>query len=292
MTSVLLYACVVLIWGSSWILLKLQVGFVSPEASVVYRFMIAAALMFAWVRINRIPVRFDISHHIFFALQGAFIFCTNYVLFYHAANYLTSGLLAVVFSTASAMVVLINALLYRKKPQWVVFIGSLTGVAGIGAIFWPEISGLTGQQNASLGLILSVLGTLCFSIGSLISHRNQNQGISVRGSTAWAMFYGALLLNVYILLSGIEYRFDPSFPYVSALICLAIFGSVIAFVAYFSLLGRIGTEKAAYATVLFPIVALGISTIFEGYQWTTMAIIGLGLTLIGNILVLRGREAG
>ncbi len=286
MTDGLLYLAVVVIWGTTWIMIKFQLGVVPPEVSVAYRFAIAALLMFAWVTLRRLPLRFSLRDHLFIALQGALIFSTNFVLFYLAALDLATGLLAVVFSTASIMTLLFTAVLRRRPPLLRALLGALLGSCGIALVFWPEIAGFSLASGTGLGLLLSLGGTVSFSLGGLVAARNQAAGLSVRGSTAWAMAYGTLLLSLFVMVRGASFTFDPALPYVGSLLYLAVFGSVIAFACYFALLGRIGAERSAYATVLFPIVALTISTLFEGYHWSATALAGVLLILAGNLLVL------
>jgi len=288
MTDGFLYLAVVVIWGTTWIMITFQLGVVPPEVSVAYRFAIAAALMFAWVGLRGLPLRFSPRDHLFIALQGALIFCTNFALFYLAALELTTGLLAVVFSTASIMTLLLTAVLRRRTPPLRALLGALLGSCGIVLVFWPEFAGVSLASGAGLGVLMSLGGTLSFSLGGLVAARNHAAGLSVRGSTAWAMAYGTLLLSLFVMARGESFTFDPTLRYVGSLLYLAAFGSVIAFGCYFALLGRIGPERSAYATVLFPIVALIISTLFEDYQWTAAALSGVALTLAGNLLVLSG----
>jgi len=286
MTDGLLYLAVVLIWGTTWIMISFQIGVVPPEVSVAYRFAIAAALMFAWAGLRGLPLRFAPRDHLFIALQGALIFCTNFVLFYLAALDLATGLLAVVFSTASIMTLLFSALWQRRPPPVRGLLGAVLGSCGIALVFWPEVAGFSLASGAGLGLLLSLGGTVSFSLGGLVAARNQAAGLSVRGTTAWAMAYGTALLSLFVVVRGADFTFDPALSYVGSLLYLAVFGSVIAFACYFALLGRIGAERSAYATVLFPIVALIISTLFEGYHWSAAALVGVALTLAGNLLVL------
>lgn len=286
MTNLVLYLAVVLVWGSSWIMMRFQIGVVPVEASIIYRYVMAAALMFAWALVYRLPLRFSLRDHGFIALQGALIFCINYFLFYHAAAYLTTGLIAVVMSTASIMTMLITAILSRRWPALRVLLGAVCGAVGIAVIFWPELTGFVSGETSGLGLALSIGATASFSVGGMIAARNQAAGFSVRGSTAWAMAYGVALLAVFAAIQGTDFSFDPSPVYVSSLLYLAVLGSVVAFACYFALLARIGAERSSYATVLFPVVALTLSTVFEGYHWTPQAVFGVGLTLAGNILVL------
>ena len=134
-----------------------------------------------------------------------------------------------------------------------------------------------------------ILGTLSFCLGNMISASNQRAGIPVTPATTWGMAYGTLFLGLFALLKGNSFAIDYSFTYLGSLIYLAIIASVVAFGSYLTLLGRIGSARTGYATVIFPVVALTVSTIFEGYQWTGVAFAGLLLVMTGNVLMLRRR---
>lgn len=287
MTTVWLYTTVVLIWGSAWIMVKGQIGVVPAEVSVAYRIGIAAAIMFGWALFKKLPLRFSLKNHLFMIMQGALIFSTNFFLFYLATAHLTTGLIAVICSSASAMTILLNALLYRRKPSKPIFLGAVLGVAGIGIIFHRQLAEFSFQSGAGLGLLLSLAGTFCFSLGSIVSSRNRMAGLPICGNMGWAMLYGVVLLCIFVILQGKHFTFDFSLSYIYSLAYLAIVASVISFAAYFALLSRISTEQATYTTVLFPVVALTLSTFFEGYQWTISTVLGVMLIIAGNTLVLR-----
>lgn len=287
MTNFLLYAAVVLIWGSSWIMIPHQVGVVPVGASVAYRLVIAALLFFGWAAVKRQPLRFSFQDHLFMALQGALIFSTNFFLLYMATDHLATGMISVVFSTASAMILLFNAVKLRKLPAMRMVTGVGLGICGISIIFWPAVSSFNFSSGAGLGMLLAIGGTTSFSLGSLVAARNQAAGLSTHGSTAWGMLYGVALLSIFLTCNGDYFAFDPSWPYVASLLYLALVGSVAGFASYFTLLRRIKPERAAYVTVLFPVVALILSTLFESYQWTGAACLGVVLTLSGNVFVLK-----
>lgn len=290
MINLLLYAIVVLVWGSSWLAIKYQLGVVPPEVSVIYRFCIAGSVMLAWVVMLRLPLQFSRRDHLFIALQGALIFCINYTLFYHAAAYLTTGLIAVIMSTAPIMTMLINAVLWRRGPSLQMLFGAVLGAVGIAIIFQPELAGFLSGEGSIVGVVLSLAATASFSAGGVVSARNQGAGLSVRGSTAWAMLYGVVLLSLFAATQQSEFTFDPRPLYAGSLVFLAIVSTVIGFACYFALIGRIGTERSAYSAVLFPVVALTMSTVFESYQWSAMALFGVAFTLLGNVLVLTSRR--
>jgi drug/metabolite transporter (DMT)-like permease len=164
--------------------------------------------------------------------------------------------------------------------------GGALGLAGLVAMFWPEIAG--GASAATLrGLAYALGGTLCFSCGNLLSARLQALGEIPAFTNAWGMATGTAVLALGCLVTGVAPAFDPSPAYVGAWLYLAIPGSVVGFTAYLMLVGRLGPERAAYCTVLFPLVALGISSVVEGYRWTPSALAGLVLVMAGNVLVFR-----
>jgi drug/metabolite transporter (DMT)-like permease len=217
--------------------------------------------------------------------QGLCLFSFNFVCFMNASETLASGLAAVVFSSANLWNALLARLIHGRRLAPNVLAGSVLGLAGLAVLFWPELQ--EGHHASLPGLGWAVLGTLCFSCGNLLSASLQSMGWRPAQTNAWGMLAGTLLLSGYALVAGLPWRFDASWTYAGSLLYLAIPGSVIAFTAYLTLVGRMGPEKAAYATVLFPIVALSISALFEGYAWTPLAVCGLLLVMLGNLLVFR-----
>lgn len=284
------YILTVFIWGTTWIAIKYQLGVVAIEASIVYRFALAGLVLFVILGITRrldpIPAR----HQPFVLLQALCLFSCNFICFYIATRYVPSGIVSVVFSAATIFN-LVNALLFHgRKPAPRILTGAAFGLAGITCLFQDTLTSASLDQNTATGLALALLGTWFFSAGNLVSARNQKHGLSVASVNAWAMLYGAGIVSLFAFARGVPFTFDPSPVYVSALVYLAIPGSVIGFTAYLTVVHRLGPEKAAYMTVLFPVVALTISTLFEGYHLTPLAGVGLAGILFGNILVLAKRR--
>ena len=287
MRSVALYAVTVLIWGTSWMAIIYQLGVVDPMVSVAYRFILAAVIMHGLCWVRRQPMRFSRRDHCFLALQGASLFALNYWLFYNAELHIASGLAAVVFSTIIVWNILIGAVWIRHPLDRRVLLGAGLGLCGIALVFWPEVQDFEANETGLYGLGLSIVATMLASLGNIASARNQQAGISVLSSNAWAMTYGAGLMVLLALVSGKPFDFLATPLYVGALLYLSVFASVIAFWSYLTLVGEIGPDRAAYATLLFPLVALGLSTVFEDYVWTLPAIIAVCLILGGNLLTLR-----
>lgn len=287
MQNFIFYTLTVVIWGSTWLAIKFQLGTVDPMVSVAYRFTLAAVVLMVWCAIRRLRMAFTLNDHLFMALQGTFLFALNYWLFYAAELYLTSGLAAVIFSTI-LILNMINGAIFLKAPfDPKVIVGGALGLCGILLVFKPELTDFRWQGDAFLGIMLSLGATLLASFGNIISARNQKHGLPVMQTNAWGMAYGAALMLILSFATGKSFNFDPSAGYVMALIYLALFGSIVAFGCYLTLIGRIGADRAAYATLLFPIVALLISTVWEDYQWSLEAISGVGLILSGNFLMLK-----
>ncbi|MBU2393873.1 MAG: DMT family transporter, partial [Gammaproteobacteria bacterium] len=224
--------------------------------------------------------------HGWMALQGLFLFCLNYLLIYLATSDLTSGLIAVVFSSIVLMNILNGALFFGRPVDTKTLLGALLGIVGIAFVFWPELAGLETNGSAFWGLILSIAGTYIASLGNMLSSKNQQQQLPVVQTNVFGMAYGAGVMAIVALTQGIMPVFNTSVSFSLSLLYLSLFGSVLAFGAYLTLVGRIGPAKAAYTMVLFPIVALGISTWFENYHWSWSALIGVGVVALGNLIIL------
>ena len=284
MSTSVLYSLTVLIWGSSWLAIHFQIGVVPPEIAIVYRFVLASTLLVVWCLARGISLRIASRHHPYLALLGFSLFSLNYLLFYYAAFDLATGLLAVIFSTMTVMNIFNSALFLNHRIQKKTVVAVIFGLTGMGLVFWPELATSRAQAVGAIGM--SLVATYLASIGNIVSARNQKHGISVASANAIGMAYGALFLSAFSFLSGAPFVIDTSISFIGSLLFLALFASAIAFGCYLTLVGRIGPENAAYATVLFPIVALALSTWFESYAWQGRTLIGVGLVLMGNVIVL------
>ena len=280
-----LYLVTVLIWGTTWIAIKLQLGAVAVEASILYRFSLAALVMVAALTLLRRWQPLRPRDHLFCVLQGACLFCFNFYCFYTATGYISSGLASVIFSLATIANALNGWWIFGNRPGFRVVAGSLVGVAGVVAMFWPELTADQLDADVVRGAGLAVLGTLLFSFGNMVSMRQRKQHIAVEVANGWSMLYGVVMLLLIGWVQGVEYRFDLSGAYIGSLLYLAIPGTVIAFTTYLLLVARIGPDKAAYSTVMFPAIALSVSTFYEGFVWHQPAVLGFLLVLLGNLLI-------
>jgi drug/metabolite transporter (DMT)-like permease len=282
-----LYVITVLIWGSTWLAIEYQLGVVEPEVSIAYRYAAAALVLFAWCRLRGLPLRFGVKDHVYFVLLGLLLFCLNYIFAYRAQVHITSALAAIAFSTMLWMNIILSRVFFGTRATSRVLIGALLGIVGIVVLFAPQIESITITDSVFFGSILALGGALTASFGNMLSQSAQKRALPVVATNTWGMFYGAILTGVVALVSGHEFNFDATFTYITSLAYLAVFGSVIAFGAYLTLLGRIGAHKAGYVTVMFPVVAVILSMAFEGLQLSGTIVTGTALVLLGNLLVLK-----
>lgn len=288
--NALLYGLVVAIWGTTWIAIFLQQGSVAAPVSIFWRFAVASLTMIvvlvALKRLRRITLR----DHLFCLLQGCCVFCFNFWCFYTAAAWINTGLESVIFSMAVLYNAINSFLFFGQRPPARFWTAALLGLLGIVTLFWDDLLHSGWSRELLLGIGLSALGTYGFSLGNMISLRHQRRGLETMTTNAWAMLYGTLVMGAIALARGDSFVPEWTVSYLGALLYLALFGSVIAFGAYFTLVGRIGPGKAAYSTLLFPLVALSISTVYEGYVWQMNGVLGLLLILTGNLVMFAKPE--
>jgi drug/metabolite transporter (DMT)-like permease len=248
-----LFAGTVLIWSTTWLALKFQLGMVDPQVSIVWRFAIAAPLMFLVCRLARAPIVFPLRMHVRFALLGVFLYSTNFILFYNAGHYVVSGLIAVMFSLASLTNIALSVLFLGEPLRLRVTLGAALGLCGISLMFWHEIGGSALGTGPLIGLVVGFLGCVSFSTGNILATRVQRDGVSVLATNAWGVTYGVGVNVIVALFAGSAFIIEPTARYVISLLWLAIPGSVLAFWMYIALLGRIGPDRAGYTAVLAPL---------------------------------------
>ncbi|MBW2677237.1 MAG: EamA family transporter [Deltaproteobacteria bacterium] len=289
MINFLLYTTATLIWGSTWLGIKLQLTQVPPILSVGYRFCLASFLLLLFCLFTGKKLRFRMRDQFFMAVQGFTLFGLGYCMSYLATSYLTSGLVAVVYTTM-LMGNILNLKLFMRQPvAWRAFWGGMLGLSGICIIFWHDLAGLTATRGM-IGLGMGLLGAYLSSLGNVVGSRNAKVGIPVTQANVYGMAYGGLLTLFIHFASGGALVMDWSFGYLGPMLYLTLFGSIIAFGCYMLLIGRIGAEYAAYVTLLMPIIALLLSTLFEEYHWSMNAVLGIVIVLAGNLVTLTSAE--
>lgn len=285
MMNLALFAATVLIWGTTWIAIAFQLGPVPVLTSIFYRFALAAVLMLPGLALLRLLTPVPWREHRFILLQGVFLFSMNFICFYNATRFIPSGLVSVIFSLATIYNAVNARLIFGERIRPRALLATLMGAAGLGLLFAPEFSGHAVGADTLTGMALAALGTLFFSLGNMVSRRNSAAGIPPMTTNAWGMAYGALILLAIMAATGTPFVAPQSPRYLAALAYLSVVGSILGFTTYLMMVARMGTGRAAYATVMFPVIALMASALWEGFAWTPLAVAGLALTLAGNAVM-------
>jgi drug/metabolite transporter (DMT)-like permease len=285
------FLLITLIWGSTWIVITDQLGQVPPAWSVAYRFAIGAAAMFVYARSTGASLRIGREGHGLALLFGFPQFCLNYNLVYAAEQHVTSGLVAVVFALLIVPNSLFAWLFLKQKATRGFLLGSAVALAGVALLFLQEYRAGGGQSgDVAAGTALALAATLAASISNVMQASERLRRRPVAAMLAWGMFYGALAdVALAWLLFGAP-TIETRLGYWVSLLYLAVAASALAFACYYQVIRAIGPARAAYSSVLIPILAMGLSTLFESYHWSAAAVAGGVLTLIGLVLALRARR--
>ncbi len=291
MSNLHLFVVCVLIWGTTWLAITFQLGRVAPDVSVFYRFLLASVLVFAYCRARRLPLRYGLREHAWIALLGVLMFSVSYIFVYYAEGHVVSGLVAVGYSASPLLGMLGMRLFFGTPMTRRVAAGSALGIAGIALVFLPEFGRLQGPGSPVLGAAFTAIAVVVSTLGSMVAHRNQAAHLPLWQSLAWGMLYGAMFSLAVTLAAGKTLAFEATPAYVLSLLYLAVLGSVVAFAGYLTLLARIGAARAGYIGVMVPIVALVISAAFESFRWHALTLAGIAVSVLGNIVILRGKRA-
>ncbi len=282
------FLLVSLIWGSTWLIIRDQISIVPSSWSVTYRFIVAAAGMFALGAVMKNSLYLSRSGHGMAMIIGAVQFAVNFNLVYAAEHHVTSGLVAVLF----ALLIIPNAVLGKfwlgKTVSKTFLVGAGIACIGVGLLVLREYrASPMGASDVLIGTGLTVAAVTSASIANVMQATDRMKIYPITTILAWSMLYGVIGNGSWSLITEGAPSFDPRASYLGGVLYLGIFGSVVTFPLYFKLIREIGPAKAAYTSVFIPVVAMLLSTIFEGYQWTGLAAGGAVLAMIGLLISMQ-----
>ena len=282
MMNFMLFTSTVIIWGTTWIAIAWQIGPVDVVVSIFYRFALAGVVfLFGLLLLGRLKLP---NQWRFVVLQALCLFSFNFICFYQATSMMHSGLVSVIFSLATIFNAINARIFFGDKIRPQTILAGLIGATGLVLLFWRDLT-INFNTDVIQGVGWATTGTLFFSIGNMMSRKNSMYGVNPITANSWGMCIGAIILVTIAGVTGANFAIPNSPTYIWALIYLAIIGSVVGFSTYLMMVARIGSDRAAYTTVLFPVVALIMSTLFEGFEWHTTAFLGIAFTIIGNLVM-------
>lgn len=284
-------ALVTIIWGSTWLVIRDQLGVVPPSWSVAYRFLTAGLAMLAVALWRRERMTLDARGWGFAAALGMFQFCLNFNFVYRAEGYITSGLVAVLF----ALLVVPNAVFgrvflgQRLGTQFIV--GSVIGMGGVGLLMLHELrADVSGTGATALGFLFTGAAILSASAANIMQANETAKRYPMATMLGWSMLIGVAFNAAFALATVGGPAFDWRVGYILGVLYLGIAGSAVAFTLYFGVIRVIGPAKAAYSGVAVPVIAMLLSTAFEGYRWSPLALAGAVLAGVGLVIALRARR--
>jgi len=285
------FAIITLIWGSTWFVIKDQLHVVPASWSVTYRFAVAGLTMLVWAAMRKDRLGLDARGLAFAAALGVSQFVLNYNLVYISEEYITSGVVAVVY----ALLLVPNAVLARlflgQRMGRQLILGSVVAIAGVALLFLHEARlSATGAHQALIGIGIALAGLLFASIANVMQAARVAKAYPMATMLGWAMLIGAGLDGVYSLATVGPPVLEMRWGYLAGIVYLGVIGSGIAFSLYFELIRTIGPTKAAYTGVAIPVIAMLLSTLFEGYRWSLLAVAGAVLALAGLVIALKARR--
>ncbi len=284
------FAGCTLIWGSTWFVIRTQLGDVPPSWSVTWRFALGAAVMLLLCLFTGKSLRLTAAQHGFALLVAVTQFVLNFNLVYRSELYVTSGLISLTFAFLLVPNSLFGALFLGQRLTARFLLGSLIGLGGVGLLFAPDLA-RPGGADFGHGLLLAFAGVLSASIANVLQATPRGRAMPLEAGLAWAMLWGALIDGAVALAVAGPPRFSTDPVYLAGLAYLGIAASAVAFSLYYTLIRIVGPGQAAWNGVAVPVVAMAISTVAEGFVWSPTSIAGAVLALLGLAVALRAKSS-
>lgn len=267
-----------LAWSFSWFAMKLQVdSFLPLELSVFYRFALTSLSMFALCFVSKQRLALTKKEVPFFFFIGLSNFFLNFLIGYYAVKFIPSGVIAVTFSLSIISSEIISSFIDKRKMEKKVLISSAIGFVGLAFFIFPSLkfSENSDMMRTLIGFALSLVMMVIYSGGNVLVGKNRKiNSTPLYTSIAYGSGFGAVFLLAINLIEGNQFAFDFSAKYLFSLGYLVIFASVIAFICLFYLIQKIGSAKANYTALIYPALALVVSSFFENFQFNALNVIG------------------
>jgi drug/metabolite transporter (DMT)-like permease len=280
------FGIVSLVWGSTWLAIRIGLDSLPPFLSAGVRFTVASAILFAIVRFRNIPVHRTPEAKRLYLWMGILSFGIPFALVYWAEQYISSGLASILFAAYPFWVGLFSHFLLRSEPLNAFKIsGIVLCFLGIVTIFWSDVS--VGDPRGTWG-IGALMVTPIMQAYTLTLVKRHGQAISPFVLNLAGMSIAAVLL---ILLSlAVEswggIRWDARA--IGSITYLAVFGSVVAFVTYYWLLKRVEAVYLSLTSFINPLVAVLLGWMILGETLAPFTSVGAALVLLG-LLAANGR---
>ena len=297
MPSSLLFVIASLIWGSTFWAITLQLGAVPPSVSVAYRFALASMTLFAICLVRGDRLRLPWRAQRWMILQGFLTFCLSYICTYNAERFVVSALVAVMFALMVFFTPICARVGFGKPIPARTWSAGSAALAGVFLLFYHALADAVAQLQAGgggyflMGVLLATVASIASSAGSVVVGKVREEAANLPLTMAWSMLWGTLMVTAYTLLSGQSFALPSAPRYLGGLLYLSLFGSVIAFYAYFTLIDRIGPQKAVYVTVVTPVISVLLSIKLEHYRPGPLEWAGMTLCLASVAWALRAPKA-
>lgn len=286
----IIFVLIVAVWSTSWVMIKFQIRNIDEGFSISYRFFCASLILFTIAKIYKFKLNFTRAQHRLIFFQGINLFFFNHLFFYSAINYLSSGIVATSAALSVIMIPIMDFVIHKTKFSIKILLGGILGIVGVILLTVSEFQN-SSALNLAKGLFLCFLGVASFSCGSVIGKELKLNNIkTLISSTAYSMLYGSVLSFLVAFAIHKNVAFDFSLPYIASLLYLILFPGIFGYCAILFLVEKIGSSKAAYTALIYPVLALIISGFFENYQFTILTIFGIILVIIGNLIALKSRK--
>ena len=285
------FAICTAIWGSTWIVIRDQLGVVPPSWSVTYRFLVAGVAMAAWALWRGESLKLDRRGIVFACTLGFFQFVGNFNFVYRAEHHITSGLVAVIFALMLVPNAVLGRIFLKQKLGPQLLVGSVIAIAGVALLLIHELrADPAGAGAVALGIALTLGGVMSASTSNIMQGTSVARAYPMAAMLAVAMLAGAAMDGAFAWITTGPPTIDPRPAYIAGVLYLGLAASALAFPLYFGVIRAIGPAKAAYSGVIVPVIAMLLSTVFEGYRWSALPAAGAVLAGIGLIVALRAKR--
>ncbi|MBD3403331.1 EamA family transporter [candidate division GN15 bacterium] len=281
------YVLLCLIWGSTWITIKIGLTAAPPLQTASLRFILAMLILTGIVMIKRYPYPKDLRTWLKVGYPGVWMYGLHYALIYFAQLHISSSLTAVLFASFPFWVAILSSFRLKEgRVRPLAWLGIAIGFVGVVLISYDQ---LKTSGDLFEGTLLALVATYAAAHG-MILHKKFHAMDNIVVSASIQMLFGGVLVLIAAFLFEDWSEFTVSVESIGSIVYLAILGTIVAFLSYYWLLARIKAVTASMIAFITPLVAIFIGVLFFEESLSLPIVIGTVLILSGVVLTIRRRR--
>ncbi len=283
---------IVLIGGTGFLAVSFHMNYVEKEFAIAYRMLLGGVFIIAFTLFKRRPFpKITLSNVMKILISGLFLYAINYLFVYQAILGLPSGICTLITAAIIIPNAILGHLILGTKLKIRTILGAGISFIGLVILLPGDLFDFDVSQTATFSIIIMFSSLFISSFGTVITSKFMRDGLDFYWLTGLSVLTGGVFNFIvgYLIHDSISWSMEPGHFLVWGY--MAFFATAVTFILYMQIVNKFGAGNASYIWIIAPAIALNLSVVFEGMEWTPDRIIGSIIILLGSLTSLKKKPS-